>query len=356
MDPTSPGWQLTYEQLRAMPEYEALSDAELRGLLIDQSEQAEEWQGVTFDPNATNDFFLQQEESFGSDWNEGQANRRFRQLIRNAPQQVRQDLQKRWRTLREDKRREQSGELDSSMMNEQVSLKIKALVSKVFPEKGVEILRWMNDNPGGDLVGYLSRVDMDKARVIEAATGKYRRDGARAIRRETAANGGPLPPERQSEVWEETWKQNLDTYTPIQEAPAGETKTEPEKVTEFYSPSQPVPPEAVRANVPVYKPTDVAKMLGTLSNGGSLPSQVNRSAVSAGMTPGEFLLREAHLLGLPVPDPMRKKILQQSNRSMGLQQSLVSMAPPQGPLSQSTGVLFHILNGTAPSYSRPIAG
>ena len=133
MDPTSPGWQQTFEQLRAMPEYDALSDAELREALLNQSEQAEAWQGVTFDPQATNNFFLEQEEAFGSDWNEGDANKRFRQLIKGAPQQVRQELQQRWRTLREDKRREQSGELDSSMMNEQVDLKVKALVRKVFP-------------------------------------------------------------------------------------------------------------------------------------------------------------------------------------------------------------------------------
>ena len=82
MDPTSPGWQQTFEQLRAMPEYDALSDAELREALLDQSEQAEEWQGVTFDPQATNNFFLEQEEAFGSDWNEGDANKRFRQLIK----------------------------------------------------------------------------------------------------------------------------------------------------------------------------------------------------------------------------------------------------------------------------------
>ena len=90
MDPTSPGWQLTYEQLREKPEYAALSDAELEEALVDQSDLAEEWQGVTFDPQATNSFFLEQEEAFGSDWKEGAANKRFRQLIQGAPQQVRQ--------------------------------------------------------------------------------------------------------------------------------------------------------------------------------------------------------------------------------------------------------------------------
>ena len=269
MDPTSPGWQLTFEQLRGDPAYDALSDAELREALLNQSEQAEEWQGVTFDPQATSNFFLEQEEAFGSDWNEGDANKRFRQLIKGAPQQVRQDLQKRWRTLREDKRREQSGELDSSMMNEQVDLKVKALVQKVFPKEGAELLRWMEENPGGDLVGYLGQIDMAKAQVVAAATGKYRRDGARAIRQATAENGGPLTPERQSEIWEETWRQNLDTYTPIPEAPAvDEDKKAGQKVETFYSPSQAVPAEAVRSNVPVYKPTDVTEMLGTLANGG----------------------------------------------------------------------------------------
>lgn len=356
MDPTSPGWQLTFQQLRADPAYDALSDADLREVLINQSEQAEEWQSVTFDPKATDRFFLEQEEAFGSNWNEGDANKRFLQLTQNAPKGVLKELRKRWRGLREDKRREQNGELDSSVMNEQVDLKLKALVTKIFPEKGPALIKWMQENPGGDLLGHLMTVDANKAQTFAASTGKYRRDGSRAIRQATAENGGPLTPERQSEIWEEAWRQNLDTYTPLPEAPAEGAKAEPEKVTQFYSPSQPVPPEAVRANEPVYKPTDVTQMLGTIANGGSLPTQVRRSAVSAGMTPGEFMLREAYLLGLEVPEPMRKKILQQSNRSMGLQQSLISMAPPQGPLSQSTGVLLNILSGTAPSYSRPIAG
>ena len=356
MDPTSPEWAATFQGLRDNPLYQDLSDAELRQLLIDQSGQAEEWQGVTFDPQATNSFFLEQEEAFGSDWNEGDANKRFRQLIQGAPQQVRQDLQKRWRTLREDKRREQSGELDSSIMNELVDVKVKALIQREFPTEGAGIIRRMRDNPGEDLLEYLGSVDAQKAERIAAAKGMYRRQGARAIRKETAANGGALTPERQSEIWEEVWTKNLDSYLPIPEASEEEPKAKQEKVTEFYSPSQPVPPEKVRANVPVYRPTDVTEMLGAIANGSSLPTQVRRSAVAAGMTPGEFMLREAYLLGLEVPEPMRKKILQQSNQSMGLHESLISMAPPQGPLSQSTGVLLNILSGTAPSYSRPIAG
>ena len=359
LNPQSARWEESYQQLRSNPAYASLSDAELRERMINQSEQAEEWQGVTFDPRSTNRFILEQEESFGSDWNEGEANKRFQRLIENAPQQVRQELQKRWRTLRDDKRREQSGELDSSIMNEQVDLKVKALVAQVFPEKGAELIRWIDENPGSDLVGYLGRIDASKAKVIEAARGMYRRQGAAAIRQETAANKGALRPERQSEIWDEVWAKNENLYVPIKDLPqnksgAGEQSSTPAPT--FYSPSQPVPPEAVRANVPVYKPTDVTEMLGSLANGDSLPTQVKRSAQSAGMTPGEFILREAYLLNLPVPDPMRKKILQQSNRSMGLQQSLVAMAPPGGPLSQSTGVLLNILSGTAPSYSRPIAG
>ena len=354
MNPQSAGWENKFQELRSNPAYDSLSDAELRARMIDQSDQAEEWQGVTFDPTLTNQFILSQEEAFGSDWNEGEANKTFQQLIQNAPQQVRQELQRRWRTLRDDKRREQSGELDSSIMNEQVDLKIKALVAQVFPEKGAELIRWIDENPGGDLVEYLGRIDADKAKVIDAAKGMYRRQGAAAIRKETAENKGALRPERQSEIWEDVWQKNQSSYIPLPEAKPEQSSTAPAPT--FYSPSQPVPPEAVRANVPVYKPTDVTEMLGTLSNGGSLPSQVKRSAISAGMTPGEFLLREAFLLQLPVPDPMRKKILQQSNRSMGLQQSLVAMAPPSGPLSQSTGVLLNILSGTAPSYSRPTAG
>lgn len=355
-DPVSPEWQESFNELRSNPDYANLSDAQLTEKLINASKQADEWQSIAFNARALDDFFMEAEDSFGSDWNEGTAHKEYRRLTENAPRGVKEAARKRWFDLRERKRRELEGDLDSSTMNKQVDLKIKALVMKLLPEgKGAEIVQKMKNEPGLNLVEYLGTRDQMKAELVDAATIQYRRDGAQAIRDETAKKGR-LTPERQSEIWEETWRQNLDTYMPTQETPAGETKTEPGKVTTFYAPSQPVPAEAVRANVPVYKPTDVTKMLGTLANGGSLPSQVNRSAVSAGMTPGEFMLREAYLLGLPVPDPMRKKILQQSNRSMGLQQSLISMAPPQGPLSQSTGVLLNILSGTAPSYSRPIAG
>ena len=356
LDPQSAGWENKFQELRGNPAYASLSDAELRARMIDQSEQAEEWQGVTFDPTATNQFILSQQEAFGSDWNEGEANKTFQQMIQNAPQQVRQALQERWRKVREDKRREQSGELDSPIMNEQVDLKVKALALQLFPEKGAELVGWLKDNPGGDLVGYLGGLDASKAELVSAARGMYRRQGAAAIRQETATNGGPLRPERQSEIWEETWSKNKGSYVPLPEAGEAKTEQSAAPAPTFYSPSQPVPPDAVRANVPVYRPTDVTEMLGAIANGSSLPTQVRRSAVAAGMTPGEFMLREAHLLGLEVPEPMRKKILQMSNRSMGLHESLISMAPPQGPLSQSTGVLLNILSGTAPSYSRPIAG
>ena len=81
-----------------------------------------------------------------------------------------------------------------------------------------------------------------------------------------------MTPERQSEIWEEVWNKNLNPgYLPIEETPAEQKDQKAgQKVETFYSPSQPVPAEAVRSNVPVYKPTDVTEMLGTLANGGEL--------------------------------------------------------------------------------------
>ena len=363
LDPQSTEYREIFDSIRSNPAYVDLSDAEIRQELIDRSNNNQEWQSVTFDPTAVDRFFYEVQDAFGSDWDEAVSNKIFRQLTKNAPQKVRQGLRERYQSIRDDKRREQSGEIDSSVMKENVDNKIKAFIKEQYPKEGVEILRWINDNPGGDLITYLGSVDSKIQETVNVARYNYRQAGVRAIRQKTAEAGGQLRPEDQAVIWGDMWNKEKSNYIPLsddtsQGTTGGEqsSSTTSSPAPTFYSRSQPVPAEVVRSGVPVYKPTDVMEMAQTLANGGAVPAQVKRSARAVGMTPGEFLLKQAEALGLPVPEPMQKSILRQSNRSMGLQQSLVSMAPPRGPLSQSTGVLLDILSGTAPSYSRPIAG
>ena len=365
LDPQSPGWQSAFDTLRANPAYADLSDAELRKMLDDQSEAAESWQGVTYDVQAADNFILEQEENFGSNWKEAEANARFRQIIQNAPQSERRRLQERWRRLREDKRSEARGEIDSTLMNDIVDKKVRALVAQVFPTEGAEIIRWLNQNPDGDLIEYLGSVDAQKAEVIEAARREYRAAGARLIRERST--GGQLTPEKQAEIWEEVWKRDKDLYLPVPAAPANpgttaapasgnSSEAKPPLPTQFYSPSQAVPEEAIRSGQQIYEAGELNGLLTIVANGGQAPTQFKRSARAAGMTPGEFLLRQAGLAGFEIPPQMEKKILRQSNQSMGMQQSLVAMAPGRGPLSQSTGVLLNILTGSAPSYTRTFVG
>lgn len=144
--------------------------------------------------------------------------------------------------------------------------------------------------------------------------------------------------------------------TPAPAAGGNSSEAKPPLPTQFYSPSQAVPEEAIRSGQQIYEAGEINGLLTTMANGGQAPTQFRRSARAAGMTPGEFLLRQAALAGFEIPPQMEKKILRQSNQSMGMQQSLVAMSPGRGPLSQSTGVLLNILTGSAPSYTRTFVG
>jgi hypothetical protein len=72
------------------------------------------------------------------------------------------------------------------------------------------------------------------------------------------------------------------------------------------------------------------------------------------MTPGEFVLKQVDLHGIELQDSVRKKILSNSNRTMGAEDSLYAAKPAATPVARSSGVLLDILLGTAPSYPRPV--
>ena len=365
LDPQSPQWQTTYETLRADPAYAALSDAELRKLVLDQSSEAERWQGATFNAAEVDGFIFSQQNAFGSEWNEGEANQIFRRLIENAPQAERRRLQQKWQELREQKRSEARGDIDSTLMRDVVDRRTKALVEQLFPAEGAAILRWMDENPDGDLIEYLGSVDAQKAKAIRRVRMDFMRDGIRAIRARTAEKQGRLDPADQADVWDETWAKKKDSYLPASTqqssggtnpAPPSQSSSQQPQQTQKYSPSQAIPEDVVRSGQALYEPADIGPLVVAAANGLAIPTQVKRAARTYGMTPGQFVLYQAEQSGFEVPPAMRKKILRQSNQSMGIEQSLVAMSPGGGPLSKSTGVLLDILTGSAPSYTRPSVG
>ena len=361
LDPSSPEWKTKFDELRKNPAYSALSDAQLRQLLIDQSKQSGQWQDVTFDKSQVDAFLAKQENQYGSKWDEGAANKRWQDLIKNAPPEVRQRLQQRWNDLRDRKRSERKGDIDSSTATSNLDKRTQQIAKQLVPGAGPELLVWMQANPGGDIIEWLGTKDAKKAEVIASVRNLYQRDALTAIRKETAEKGGRLDPVRQAEIWDEVWRANKDDYIEsmqpaLEVGKTSDAKAEPQAPPrQTYSVTQPVPEAVVKAGGLIYKPTAVRGLAQSLANGKPIPAQVKRAARAAGKTPGEFVLDQAVEAGLKIPGPMIKTILRQSNQSMGLQQSLVGMSPGSGPLSQSTGVLLSILTGTAPTY-RSITG
>jgi hypothetical protein len=360
LDPSDPQWRAVFEELRNNPEYRDLSNPQLWEVLVRQSGQAEEIQQITFDQNRLNDFFDEQEAAVGSAWNEGEARAQFRELMRNAPQAVRIEASNRWRSLYTQKRADAKSEIDSSTMTKVMDNALVEMSEAHFPE----LKNWVLDNPEGDILEYMTTKDAAKAKKYQQMWNQLKITGLNKIREETKNTGGAVPVPRQVEIWSEALKQvkkdmKAGLYDPIPatpELPEEDTSRTDVTPESYYNPSQPVPEEIVRSGAPVYSRTHTTELLGALVNGGAIPMQVKRSARAANMPIGQFLLRQADLLGLEIPAQMRRKALQQSNRSEGISQSLTAMAPGGGPLSQSTGVLFNILTGTAPSFPRSITG
>lgn len=355
LDPSDPRWRQVFQNLRNNPDYADLSNAQIWELVVGRSQQAEQIQQITFDQNRLNDFFEDQEAAVGSAWNEGAARARFRELIRNAPQAVREEASQRWRSLYTQKRTDAKSEIDGPTMTKAMDNALVELSKTAFPD----LENWILKNPEGDVMEYMTSKDANEARKYQQMWNQLKIAGLNKIREETKNTGGAVPVSRQVEIWSEALKQvkkdmKEGVYDPIPAAPElpeeeGRTNVTPES---YYNPSQPVPEEVVKSGAVVYNRTDTTKLLSDLANGGAMPMQVKRAARASNMPIGQFLLRQADLLGLEIPAPMRRKVEQQSNRSQGFSDSFTAMAPGGGPLSQSTGVVLSILTG----YPRPITG
>ena len=122
------------------------------------------------------------------------------------------------------------------------------------------------------------------------------------------------------------------------------------EIPTYYSTTQQVPEAVAASGKPIYKPSDTLRLLGTAANGKALPGNVKRAARAAGMSTGQFLLKQAELQGIPIPPAMREKVERVARVEQGATSSIASAAPSSSsPLSYASNALFNILTGTAPA-------
>ena len=362
--PGSPALQQLLNKLSE--KYPDLNRSELLELIRNNAEAATQFEQSLFDPVPLDNWFVEADGRVGTDWDEATARREFNQLTINATGANLQEARKRWNELKARKAREQRDNLDRGALNGNIEQAARGAVLKLYPTEGVQWLQEARAR-GQSIVEYLGSVDADKALATQRITSYLQRQIIAAIQKETADKGGALSFTRQNEIGQEIVEKLLkdeETLNRLAEIPEAETEPEAQGAPEaqqqseakpaptVYLPGAAVPEAATKGSQPIYSKEDTMSLFFLVSNNRPIPAQVKRAARAAGMTPGQFILKQFDLHGLETTDEVRQKILRNSNRSMGAENALYAAKPANTPVARSSGVLLDILLGTAPSYSR----
>ena len=154
--PGSPQWATLWDQLRADPANESLSDAEISGMLADSSDEATRYQELTFDIDSVDDFFESQAELIGPGWDERAARAEMRRLRRNAPRELRNEITKRFESLIDRSAKRSDGTFDQSTIRRNITQSADAIIKKMLPEKGLGMIQAANSS-GVSLIDYVGQ-------------------------------------------------------------------------------------------------------------------------------------------------------------------------------------------------------
>ena len=360
--PGSPQWATLWDQLRADPANESLSDAEISGMLADSSDEATRYQELTFDIDSVDDFFESQAELIGPGWDERAARAEMRRLRRNAPRELRNEITKRFESLIDRSAKRSDGTFDQSTIRRNITQSADAIIKKMLPEKGLGMIAAANDS-GVNLIDYVSQQDAAAARSLNNVQNYMQTEIEAQITKEQQTLGRPLTPGEQANIANNVVTDTLaneslmEGFKPVMEGtpppasavPGAQSSETPAKPT-YFSAGQPVPEDVVKSGVPIYSPSTTTGLLQSAANGKPMPATVKRAARAANMTTGEFLLRQADQLGIEVPQQMRKGVQKIAVRERGTEDTLIGAAPESSnPLSFASNAFLNIITGTRPA-------
>ena len=373
---------MTPDQLRGLlPQLKAkfpgLTEGQILEELTGQTQQAQQFQELTFDSEVVEDFIASQDPLLGDNWDEATARRTFEALIKNAPAKVKARLRREFNALVSRKGQDGTAGIDQSVLNGNINDGSALIAELMFPGEGVELITKARES-GLDLMDYLGTQKTNYAQVMIRAKNWIRNEALKRIRAERAATGKDVPAGRQGIIVGEVInelaakpelrnqflpasfrkkqeEQKQQQQSQRQGGPARNTSAKPEVEDEpvTYKPTQQIPANIAKSGVALYEQDDVRDMLIAAANGKPLPSAVKRAAKANGMTTGEFLLQQAGLTGFQVPDGMKSKVEKVARVTTGTEESLAQAAPSnQTPLSVASNVLLNMLTGTGPAVAK----
>ena len=363
--PGSPQWKEQDAKLAEL--YPELSPIKRRQIMLDAAKQNLEFQELNVDTMSLEEFYGTADDP---GYDEGTFRTKAAQIRSNLPTaKARKEFETRMNTIIERKRRQRSGEIDSTTSTNQINNGVDRAIRLRLGKDGMAMIN-SAQAAGISISDYIAMQDINETRGIQRFRAYITEQGENAIIAETAKNNGILLPGRQSQIWLEVTekalkdKELMDELIPVEGVPKPEPASSPsspeasltpppQPIPTFFSPQGPVPQEAIDSGAPVYDQKSTIQMLQTMRDGDPIPASVRRAAIAAGMTPGEFLLENANRLGLPVPPDIERRVRQNSNQSQGLSDSFATAAPVAGgPLATATRAFLNILTPPARAATR----
>jgi hypothetical protein len=372
--PGSPGYQSVVEQAMNDPRFMGMAFTKKRETLVNMGALTEKFTALQVPKSSIEDWFQQQEDRFGSDWNERAARDEFNDLQAGIPASAtdeRKQARDRFEELVRRRRNETESNYSTSLINRGITDAMKAQLAQRYPDITEAAMQGITN-----IEGILAYGDSYRKAATQRFNSALNQQIYADLGAATAANKGKLTVDQQQQVIDQAIKKvtgdekrMLQLMPPIKSSGSqpkdGEGKPVPPPPgrkpaqVQTFSPGtlNSVPEARIKEwrSVPLLKASDTQSLLLDAMNGKQLPAPFRRAAIRAGTTPEQLLLQQADFYpgAAFTPTPaQRKAILRQGNKAEGLRQSTAGGAPVFGPLSAATNVIGNILMGVQPAYAR----
>jgi hypothetical protein len=319
-------------------------------------------------------FFLDANERAGSSWDVSAADAEYRQLRESLPPQERGKYDQQYASIRKGKEKEKN-DVPGYLVDPLISGAIKSRLKEFYPSDTTEAaLR------GANITDMLAFGDANVARSAQLQLSAYRKHVYDRLQKAKATKGGELDAAEVTSVTQaalaEYGKNDAKSFNQLfPGSPKGNAPGVQGIPVKPYSGSEPVKPppgrqaysapvypagqldnipnraQRLKENEPVLSLPSAQEEATRILNGRAPSAAVSRAAKDAGLTPGNFLLRQLDAYpSFQLPSDARQQLLRSSRGAQGItDSSRTASAGKPRPVEMAAMWFFDALTGARPS-------
>ena len=319
-------------------------------------------------------FFLDANERAGSSWDVTAADAEYRQLRETLPPQERGKYDQQYASIRKGKEKEKN-DVPGYLVDPLISGAIKSRLKEFYPSDTTEAaLR------GANITDMLAFGDANVARSAQLQLSAYRKHVYDRLQKAKATKGGELDPAEVTSVTQaalaEYGKNDAKSFNQLfPGSPKGNAPGVQGIPVKPYSGSEPVKPppgrqaysapvypagqldnipnraQRLKEREPVLSLPSAQEEATRILNGRAPSAAVSRAAKDAGLTPGNFLLRQLDAYpSFQLPSDARQQLLRSSRGAQGItDSSRTASAGKPRPVEMAAMWFFDALTGARPS-------